>query len=104
MLNKVSFGTLYNGATLDMKIHANDKKNDVNEVSGINKYYYYVDTVADATDDMSTKTKAELDALAAQGEFQAADPDSGLFSGEGATISGKLSNSGNYVVYAYAGG
>lgn len=102
LLNKVSFGTLYNGATLDMKIHANDKKNDVNEVSGINKYYYYVDTVADATDDMSTKTKAELDALAAQGEFQAADPDSGLFSGEGATISGKLSNSGNYVVYAYA--
>ena len=102
LLNKVSFGFLYNGATLDMKIHANDKKTGVDEVSGIDKYYYYVDTITNAADDTATKTKAELDALAAQGKFQSADPDSGIFSGEGATISGMLSNSENYVIYAYA--
>ena len=102
LLNKVSFGFLYNGATLDMKIHANDKKTGVDEVSGIDKYYYYVDTITNAADDTATKTKAELDVLAAQGKFQSANPDSGIFSGEGATISGMLSNSENYVIYAYA--
>ena len=34
LLNTISFGYLYNDATLDIKIQANDKKADVVEVSG----------------------------------------------------------------------
>ena len=38
LLNTISFGYLYNDATLDIKIQANDKKADVAEVSGISRY------------------------------------------------------------------
>ena len=103
LLNTISFGYLYNDATLDIKIQANDKKADVAEVSGISKYYYYVEKVSD-TALASVKTKDELDALAAGGKFSEAAAGTGtiLPSSDGATISGSLSSEGNYVVYAYA--
>lgn len=103
LLNTISFGYLYNDATLDIKIQANDKKADVAEVSGISRYYYYVEKVSD-TALASVKTKDELDALAAAGKFREAAAGTGtiLPSSDGATISGSLSSEGNYVVYAYA--
>ena len=103
LLNTISFGYLYNDATLDIKIQANDKKADVAEVSGISRYYYYVEKVSD-TALASVKTKDELDALAAGGKFSEAAAGTGtiLPSSDGATISGSLSSEGNYVVYAYA--
>ena len=103
LLNTISFGYLYNDATLDIKIQANDKKADVAEVSGISRYYYYVEKVSD-TALASVKTKDELDALAADGKFREAAAGTGtiLPSSDGATISGSLSSEGNYVVYAYA--
>lgn len=98
-----SFGYLYNDATLDIKIQANDKKADVAEVSGISRYCYYVEKVSD-TALASVKTKDELDALAETGQFLEAAAGTGtiLPSSDGATISGSLSSEGNYVVYAYA--
>ena len=103
LLNTISFGYLYNDATLDIKIQANDKKADVAEVSGISRYYYYVEKVSD-TALASVKTKDELDALAAGGKFSEVAAGTGtiLSSSDGATISGSLSSEGNYVVYAYA--
>ena len=103
LLNTISFGYLYNDATLDIKIQANDKKADVAEVSGISRYYYYVEKVSD-TALASVKTKDELDALAAGGKFLEVAAGTGtiLPSSDGATISGSLSSEGNYVVYAYA--
>ena len=103
LLNTISFGYLYNDATLDIKIQANDKKAGVAEVSGISRYYYYVEKVSD-TALASVKTKDELDALAAAGKFREAAAGTGtiLPSSDGATISGSLSSEGNYVVYAYA--
>ena len=103
LLNTISFGYLYNDATLDIKIQANDKKADVDEVSGISRYCYYVEKVSD-TALASVKTKDELDALAADGKFCEAAAGTGtiLPSSDGATISGSLSSEGNYVVYAYA--
>lgn len=103
LLNTISFGYLYNDATLDIKIQANDKKADVAEVSGISRYYYYVEKVSD-TALASVKTKDELDALAAGGKFSEVAAGTGtiLPSSDGATISGSLSSEGNYVVYAYA--
>ena len=103
LLNTISFGYLYNDATLDIKIQANDKKADVAEVSGISRYYYYVEKVSD-TALASVKTKDELDALAETGQFLEAAAGTGtiLPSSDGATISGSLSSEGNYVVYAYA--
>ena len=103
LLNTISFGYLYNDATLDIKIQANDKKADVAEVSGISRYCYYVEKVSD-TALASVKTKDELDALAAGGKFREAAAGTGtiLTSSDGATISGSLSSEGNYVVYAYA--
>ena len=103
LLNTISFGYLYNDATLDIKIQANDKKADVAEVSGISRYCYYVEKVSD-TALASVKTKDELDALAAGGKFSEAAAGTGtiLTSSDGATISGSLSSEGNYVVYAYA--
>ena len=103
LLNTISFGYLYNDATLDIKIQANDKKADVAEVSGISRYCYYVEKVSD-TALASVKTKDELDALAAGGKFREAAAGTGtiLPSSDGATISGSLSSEGNYVVYAYA--
>lgn len=103
LLNTISFGYLYNDATLNIKIQANDKKADVAEVSGISRYYYYIEKVSD-TALASVKTKDELDALAADGKFREAAAGTGsiLPSSDGATISGSLSSEGNYVVYAYA--
>lgn len=103
LLNTISFGYLYNDATLDIKIQANDKKADVAEVSGISRYCYYVEKVSD-TALASVKTKDELDALAAGGKFSEVAAGTGtiLPSSDGATISGSLSSEGNYVVYAYA--
>ena len=103
LLNTISFGYLYNDATLDIKIQANDKKADVAEVSGISRYYYYVEKVSD-TALASVKTKDELDALAADGKFSEVAAGTGtiLPSSDGATISGSLSSEGNYVVYVYA--
>lgn len=103
LLNTISFGYLYNDATLDIKIQANDKKADVAEVSGISRYCYYVEKVSD-TALASVKTKDELDALAAGGKFREAAAGTGtiLTSSDGATISGSLSSEENYVVYAYA--
>ena len=103
LLNTISFGYLYNDATLDIKIQANDKKADVAEVSGISRYCYYVEKVSD-TALASVKTKDELDALAETGQFLEAAAGTGtiLPSSDGATISGSLSSEGNYVVYAYA--
>lgn len=73
------------------------------EVSGISRYYYYVEKVSD-TALASVKTKDELDALAAGGKFSEVAAGTGtiLPSSDGATISGSLSSEGNYVVYAYA--
>ena len=99
LLNTISFGYLYNDATLDIKIQANDKKADVAEVSGISKYYYYVEKVSD-TALASVKTKDELDTLAADGKFTQVD--AGNWLSDSATIHGALGEDGSYVVYAYA--
>lgn len=72
LLNKISFGHLYNDTTLDIKIHANDAKEGVNKVSGVSKYYYYIDQITD-TASATGKTKAELDTLAADGKFTQVD-------------------------------
>ena len=99
LLNKISFGHLYNDTTLDIKIHANDAKEGVNKVSGVSKYYYYIDQITD-TASATAKTKAELDTLAADGKFTQVD--AGNWLSDSATIHGALGENGSYVVYAYA--
>ena len=99
LLNKISFGHLYNDTTLDIKIHANDAKEGVNKVSGVSKYYYYIDQITD-TASATGKTKAELDTLAADGKFTQVD--AGNWLSDSATIHGALVEDGSYVVYAYA--
>jgi len=99
LLNKFSFGHLYNDTTLDIKIHANDAKEGVNKVSGVSKYYYYIDQITD-TASATGKTKAELDTLAADGKFTQVD--AGNWLSDSATIHGALGEDGSYVVYAYA--
>ena len=99
LLNKISFGHLYNDTTLDIKIHANDAKEGVNKVSGVSKYYYYIDQITD-TASATGKTKAELDTLAADGKFMQVD--AGNWLSDSATIHGALGEDGSYVVYAYA--
>ena len=99
LLNKISFGHLYNDTTLDIKIHANDAKEGVNKVSGVSKYYYYIDQITD-TASATGKTKAELDTLAADGKFTQVD--AGNWLSDSATIHGALGEDGSYVVYAYA--
>lgn len=99
LLNKISFGHLYNDTTLDIKIHANDAKEGVNKVSGVSKYYYYIDQITD-TASATGKTKAELDTLAADGKFTQVD--AGNWLSDSATIHGALDEDGSYVVYAYA--
>ena len=99
LLNKFSFGHLYNDTTLDIKIHANDAKEGVNKVSGVSKYYYYIDQITD-TASATGKTKAELDTLAADGKFTQVD--AGNWLSDSATIHGALGGDGSYVVYAYA--
>ena len=99
LLNKISFGHLYNDTTLDIKIHANDAKEGVNKVSGVSKYYYYIDQITD-TASATGKTKAELDTLAADGKFTQVD--AGNWLSDSATIHDALGEDGSYVVYAYA--
>ena len=99
LLNKFSFGHLYNDTTLDIKIHANDAKEGVNKVSGVSKYYYYIDQITD-TASATAKTKAELDTLAADGKFTQVD--AGNWLSDSAIIHGALGKDGSYVVYAYA--
>ena len=99
LLNKISFGHLYNDTTLDIKIHANDAKEGVNKVSGVSKYYYYIDQITD-TASATGKTKAELDTLAADGKFTQGD--AGNWLSDSAIIHGALGEDGSYVVYAYA--
>ena len=99
LLNKISFGHLYNDTTLDIKIHANDAKEGVNKVSGVSKYYYYIDQITD-TASATGKTKAELDTLAADGKFTQVD--AGNWLSDSAIIHGALGKDGSYVVYAYA--
>ena len=99
LLNKISFGHLYNDTTLDIKIHANDAKEGVNKVSGVSKYYYYIDQITD-TASATGKTKAELDTLVADGKFTQVD--AGNWLSDSATIHGALGEDGSYVVYAYA--
>lgn len=99
LLNKISFGHLYNDKTLDIKIHANDAKEGVNKVSGVSKYYYYIDQITD-TASATGKTKAELDTLATDGKFTQID--AGNWLSDSAIIHGALGGDGSYVVYAYA--
>lgn len=87
LLNKISFGHLYNDTTLDIKIHANDAKEGVNKVSGVSKYYYYIDQITD-TASATGKTKAELDTLAADGKFTQVD--AGNWLSDSAIIHGAL--------------
>ena len=71
----------------------------MNKVSGVSKYYYYIDQITD-TASATGKTKAELDTLAADGKFTQVD--AGNWLSDSATIHGALGEDGSYVVYAYA--
>lgn len=88
LLSTISFGLFYN-ETVDVTVSASDS------LSGVAKYYYYVDT-SEGTD---VKTKEELDALvnAENGFKEYAVTD------ENATQNiTSLSADNNYVVYVYA--
>ena len=109
LLNTVSFGHLYNNHTLEIKIKANDKKNGVNGVSGLDqngaRYYCYIQEI-DATaagGEVAVKTKPELDKMWHGGNDITTSfifVSSGL--GNVGTVSNALKNDGNYIVYAYA--
>lgn len=71
----------------------------MNKVSGVSKYYYYIDQITD-TASATGKTKAELDTLAADGKFTQVD--AGNWLSDSAIIHGALGEDGSYVVYAYA--
>ena len=62
LLNKVSFGHIYNDTNLEVKIRANDAKAGI-ETSGVDKYYYYIDKITDPSGEINAKTVEELDAL-----------------------------------------
>lgn len=99
LLNTISFGKFYNDTTLDMVIRANDDKDGVNETSGVEKYFYYIDTMdASAASTAAVKTKAELDALKADGKFTEVAAENGGRT----TVSGVLSAEKHYIIYAYA--
>ena len=88
LLNKVSFGHIYNDTNLEVKIRANDAKAGI-ETSGVDKYYYYIDKITDPSGEIAAKTVEELDALRTAGEFAEGD-------------SFSVNDSSNFVVYAYA--
>lgn len=103
-LNKVSFGYLYNEETLDVQIRANDAKAGVNQTSGVDKYYYYIQEVTDeeAAGEYTTLTAEQLEQLSKDGS----DATKGFVAVE-ANGSKKvtLQNANkekNYVIYAYA--
>ncbi len=89
---------------LNITLKANDQKKGVNKVSGIDKYYYYVDTSDDTSGSVTVKTEEELDALAGQGKFISVDAGTGMEEegADGAGISILLDKEGSYIVYAYA--
>ena len=90
LLRKVSFGLLYN-ESLDIKLKASDAD------SGIMEYWYYIQKINESettAGSVTPKTAEELDSL----QFTKVEKDSD----GGATISGKLDNDGDYVIYAYA--
>lgn len=95
-LNKVSFGHFYNDETLVVQIRANDANASVNEVSGVDKYYYYIDKITDPSGEINAKTVEELDALRNGRKFTEAEAN-----GDG-IVSFTVSDSANFVVYAYA--
>lgn len=103
-LNKVSFGYLYNEETLDVQIRANDAKAGVNQTSGVDKYYYYIQEITDAeaAGEYTTLTAEQLEQLSRDGS----DATKGFVAVE-ANGSKKvtLQNANkekNYVIYAYA--
>ena len=103
-LNKVSFGYLYNEETLDVQIRANDAKAGVNQTSGVDKYYYYIQEITDAeaAGEYTTLTAEQLEQLSKDGS----DATKGFVAVE-ANGSKKvtLQNANkekNYVIYAYA--
>ena len=81
LANTISFGLFYKDATVDVKVCAKDN------LSGIDAYYYYVDTTASTTvlssDVLDTKTFTKVD-------------------GSGAQTLISLDSENKYVVYAYA--
>lgn len=112
LLNFVTFGHLYNNHTLEIKIKANDKKKDVNGVSGLDQndasYYCYIQEIDDtaAGGEVPVKTKEELDSLEHGGSdvnksFIRVSPGNGGV-GTNQKIDNALKNDGNYIVYAYA--
>ena len=112
LLNTVSFGYLYNNHTLEVKIKANDKKQGVNEVSGLGQngasYYCYIQKIDDtaAGGEVPVMTKPELDDLQEGGNdvtesFVRVSPGSGGV-GTDSKPNNALRNDGNYIVYAYA--
>ena len=95
ILNKVSFGHIYNDTNLEVKIRANDAKAGI-ETSGVDKYYYYIDKITDPSGEIDAKTIEELDALRNDGKFTEVAANGN----ESAVI--PVSDSANFVVYAYA--
>ena len=90
LLRKVSFGLLYNDS-LDIKLKASDAD------SGIMEYWYYIQKINESettAGSVTPKTAEELDSL----QFTKVEKDGD----GGATISGKLDNDGDYVIYACA--
>ena len=113
LLNKVSFGHLYNNHTLEVKIKANDEKLGVNAVSGLGQngasYYCYIQEIGDtaAGGEVPVKTREELADLP---DGTTADIKQGFIRvspngddvGTDKNINNALKNDGNYIVYAYA--
>lgn len=108
LLNIVSFGRLYNDTATDIVFKASDAKEGMLTVSGVAKYYYYIDTVdasalqtpasGDGAKTAAARTKAELDVLKASGGFTEI-----AAQGDGtATVSGALVNEKYYVIYVCA--
>ena len=81
LVNTISFGLFYKDATVEVKVCAKDN------LSGIDAYYYYVDTTGSTTvlssDVLDTKTFTKVD-------------------GSGAQTLISLDSENKYVVYAYA--
>lgn len=109
LLNTVSFGHLYNNHTLEIKIKANDKKNGVNGVSGLDqngaRYFCYIQEIDDtaAGGEVAVKTRAELDGMWHGGnDITTSFIFVSIGSGNVGTVSNALKNDGNYIVYAYA--
>lgn len=103
LLHTISFRHFYNDETLEIKILANDAKAGI-DTSGVDKYYYYVEKVADenAIDNYKVKTAEELDQL----PENVADVTAGFVkvpaNGTSAVTAAHLDQDDNYVIYVYA--